>query len=102
MASVGLDVSAKGGHLVERALFVQHADRSELDADRNRASLAKDVAHLVWGGRGREVPVKMRMAEHGVSHRSANAPCLEATLFEASGDSEHGRGRIQPGHAGGV
>jgi hypothetical protein len=61
VAPVGLDIAAKGGHLVHPAGAVDHADRPELDPHRNRP--AEDALHLLRRRRGGEIPVEVWVAE---------------------------------------
>ena len=99
MPAIGLDVAAKGRHLVQRAVAVEHPHGAELNANGNRAPLAKDRAHLIRCYGRREVPVQMGMAEYCVPYRATDAPRFVPSLLEPPGDLEHGFGRIEHCHS---
>ena len=99
--SVGLHVAPKRRHLVHHAGAVEHADRPELDADRNRAPCPNTRRTSIRRGRRREIPIEMRMAEQRVADGSADAPRLESRGFQALRDVENGRRRVKARHGGG-
>ena len=96
--AIGLDVAPERRHLVQRPFAIEHSDRSELNADRNRAPFAEDRPHLIGCCRGREVPIQMWMTKYCVAHRAADAPCLVPFLLEPLGDLEHSFGWIEARH----
>src|SRR5262249_32876870 len=71
---------------------VQHAYRTEVQADGNRS--AEELSYLLRRGRGREIPIEMWVAEQRVSHGSANAPGLEPGCFEPFCKGPNGDRRI--------
>ena len=102
VAPVRLHVAAERRHLVHRAFAIEHANRSELDADRNRPARTKYLAHFVRGRRRRQIPVEVRFAEQRVAHGAAHAPRLESRRLEAVRDVKDGGRRMKTGHCGGV
>jgi hypothetical protein len=92
VSTVGLDVTPERRHLMHNATVVQHADRSEVDADRNRTP--EQLSHLIRRGRGREVPIQVRVAEERVPNGAPDAPGLEPGCFEPFRDKPNGLRRI--------
>src|SRR5256885_14341410 len=87
MATVGVYITAKRGHLVHHVIGIENADSAEIDSDRNRAR--KKIAHVI-GTRCRcKIPIEMRMSEERVSHRASNAPCLEPRLLQTASDPQN-------------
>ena len=60
--------------------------------DRDRA--LEELSHFLGLGRGGEIPIEMRMAEQRVTHRTTDAPGLEAGLLEPLGDAADSGRRI--------
>ena len=87
VAAVGDHVPAEGGHLVQHAPAVEHADGAVLLADRGRPP--EQRGDLRRRGRGGEVVVGVRVAQQGVAERAPDAPGLVAGRLELARDLEH-------------
>jgi hypothetical protein len=59
---------------------VEHANRAEVDADRDRTP--EESLYLFGSCRGRQVPVEVRMPKQRVPNGAAHAPRLEPGLLE--------------------
>ena len=84
------------------AIVVEHANGAELDPHRNRTSVTEKLAHLLGSGSGCEIPVEMRMAQHGVTDGAAHTPGLETPRFEPAGDLHDFPARMQRRHGANV
>src|SRR6185503_14094135 len=96
--SVRLNVATEGGHFVHDTVAVEHANRAEFDADRDRGAGAEYLAHSGGMGRGCQIPIEMALAKERVSDGPANAPGLEPGGFEPPGNVEDVWRRIEVRH----
>jgi hypothetical protein len=85
---IGLNVTAKSRDLVHHVVMIEDTDGPELDPDRNGA--LEQLPNLRRLRGRRQIPVEVRMAEQRVANRAADAPGLEARVFQPLRDSASG------------